>query len=257
MAGGKKIEIIKGSSDASPDMRRPRHPQAGRAGQGPDPGRPALGRRRHRGQGLRQDPARRDLHQRHVGARRTRRCAIRRRTSSASPPTARSGWPASATTPSTTRGYKKVATDRRGLLLPVHAGVRLHGRLCKAGGKVTHKVLGAARQQGLLLGHRQLPTDVDAIYVALGGADAVNFLTPVPAGRRRQADDRRLDHGRPDGAQLQGQAARRRCSARLGRPDRRHASTRRTGRSSSPTTRRPSRTASRARRCSPTATTST
>ena len=37
---------------------------------------------------------------------------------------------------------------------------------------------------------------------------------PVRAGRRRQADDRRLDHRRPDGAELQGQEAANRCSAR-------------------------------------------
>ena len=44
-----------------------RHPQAGRAGQGPDHGRPALGLRGHRGQELLQVPARHHLHQRLVG----------------------------------------------------------------------------------------------------------------------------------------------------------------------------------------------
>ena len=42
---------------------------------------------------------------------------------------------------------------------------------------------------------------------------------PVPAGRRHGAADRRLDHGRPDGARLQGQAPATSSSARR-RPDR-------------------------------------
>ena len=42
---------------------------------------------------------------------------------------------------------------------------------------------------------------------------------PVRAGRRQQADGRRLDHGRPDGAQLQGQAPRVAARHGVGRAD--------------------------------------
>ena len=102
-----------------------------------------------------------------------------------------------------------------------------------------------------------IPADVDAVYVALGGADGVNFLTqyqqaggtaPLIGGSitadqtvlssQGQAEGRRPRHASPP--------------ARSPTPG-----TTRTGRSSSRPTRRCSRTASRARRCSPMATTST
>ena len=67
MAGGKKIEVIKGSSDASPDSAVKAARKLVEQDGVDDPDRAALGRRRPRGQGLRQDPAERHLHQRHVG----------------------------------------------------------------------------------------------------------------------------------------------------------------------------------------------
>ncbi len=48
---------------------------------------------------------------------------------------------------------------------------------CKAGRQGAPQGLGAARRQGLRVGDRQVPKDVDALLVVLGGADAVNFLT--------------------------------------------------------------------------------
>ena len=102
---------------------------------------------------------------------------------------------------------------------------QVHGFMaeyCKAGGKVTHKAwvpLGTKDYSSVIA---KLPHDVDAVCVVLGGADARQLPDPVRAGRRRQAADRRLDHGRPDGAQLQGQAARVAARHALGRPDRRH-----------------------------------
>ena len=102
-----------------------------------------------------------------------------------------------------------------------------------------------------------MPDDIDAIYVVLGGADAVNFLTQYEQAGGASAADRRLDHGRPDGARLQGQDRTMLSSARL-RPARSPTTTtRRPGRSSSRPTRRLPERLPVARRCSPMATTST
>ena len=115
--------------------------------------------------------------------------------------------------------------DRRGLLLPVLAGAGLHGRAtarraarsrtspgCRSATRTTPRSSPSSRRTSTRSSRagrrrrRQLPH-------------------PVRAGRRRQADDRRLDHGRPDGAELQGQAARIAARHAVGRPDRRLAST--------------------------------
>ena len=102
-AGGKKIEVIKGSSDASPDSAVKAARKLVEQDGVQDPDRAAVGRRRSRGQGLREDPAERHLHQWHIGRAGHHVARSRRRTSTASPPTARNGWPASATTPTRTR----------------------------------------------------------------------------------------------------------------------------------------------------------
>ena len=211
------------SSRARPTPRRTApsraDPQAGRAGRRQDPGRPALGRRRPRGQGLRQDPAASDLRQRHVGraghdAARSgaellpllhRRRAVdgRPRHLRLRPRATRRSRPSPRTIPSPT-------TQVLGFMAEFCKAGR-HGRRRSPGCRSATRTFPRSSPA--------IPTDVDAIYVALGGADARQLPDPVPAGRRRQAADRRLDHRRPDGADLQGQAARRRCSARL-RPDR-------------------------------------
>ena len=127
-AGGKKIEIIKGSSDASPDSAvkaaRKLVEQDGVAiliG-------PLSGDEGPRGQGLRQDPAERHLHQRHVGR--------------AGHDAARSGAEflplhhrrrAMDGRARRLRLQRQALPDgghgRGGLFVPLHAGVRLHGRL--------------------------------------------------------------------------------------------------------------------------------
>ena len=53
------------------------------------------------------------------------------------------------------KGYKKGRHRRRGLLLPLHAGLRLHGRVLQGGRPCPVEVLGADRQQGLFLGDRR------------------------------------------------------------------------------------------------------
>ncbi len=176
-AGGKKIEIVKGSSDASPDSAV----KAARKLVEQDGVKiligPLSGRRGPRGQGLRQDQAERHLRQRHLGRaghdlarsraeflplldrrramdggpRRLRLQAARNtRRSSPSPriipsPTRRcsASWPSSA---------RPAAMCRRS------SG-------CRSATRIISSVIAA------------IPDDVDAIYVALGGADGVNFLT--------------------------------------------------------------------------------
>ena len=175
---GKKIEVVKGSSDASPESARQGRPQAGRAGRRAGPDRAAVRLGGHRGQGLRQDAAQGDLPQRLLGRAGHDPDSARPRTSSASRPTACNGWPASATTSTTRRASRRSPSWRR--IIPSRTA-RWKASCCpsaRLGGHVPVQGLGADRQQGLLVGHRRaFPDDVDAILVVLGGADAINFLT--------------------------------------------------------------------------------
>ena len=148
MAGGKKIEFVKVSSDATPDKAVERDAQGGRAGQGADHDRAAVGRRGHRGQELREDPARHHLHQRLLGragddAGRPGAELLplqhRRRAVDGGPRRARAG-----------QGLQEGLPDRRGLRLPVLAGAGLHGELLRQGRQGRRQGLGAARHQGLL-----------------------------------------------------------------------------------------------------------
>ncbi len=146
---------------------------------------------------------------------------------------------------------------RRGLFLSLHAGVRLHGRLLQGRRPCAEEVLGADRQQGLLLGHRRDPRQGRRHLCRARRRRRRQLPHPVPAGRRHGAADRRLDHRRPDGARHARASSATMSSARL-RPAR--SPTIRTippGRNSSPTTRPPTRTASRRPRCSRRAITST
>ena len=75
---------------------------------------------------------------------------------------------------------------------------------CKAGGHVPSKSWVPIGNKDFSSVIAAIPDDVDAIYVALGGADAVNFLTQYEQGGGTGAADRRLDHRRPDGANTKG-----------------------------------------------------
>jgi branched-chain amino acid transport system substrate-binding protein len=76
-----------------------------------------------------------------------------------------------------TKGYKKMALIAEDYSFPYS---QVHGFMvgyCKAGGRITHKAwvpLGAKDYSSVIA---RLPKDVDALLVVLGGADAVNFLT--------------------------------------------------------------------------------
>jgi branched-chain amino acid transport system substrate-binding protein len=75
------------------------------------------------------------------------------------------------------KGYKKMALIAEDYSFPYSQVQGFMSEYCKLGGKVTHKAwvpLGAKDYSSVIAG---LPGDVDALLVVLGGADAVNFLT--------------------------------------------------------------------------------
>ena len=72
-------------------------------------------------------------------------------------------------------GYKKVATVGEDYSFPYDQVGGFMTEYCKAGGKVPKKIwvpLGTKDYASFIA---QIPKDVDAVYVALGGADALNF----------------------------------------------------------------------------------
>jgi branched-chain amino acid transport system substrate-binding protein len=76
-----------------------------------------------------------------------------------------------------TKGYKKMALIAEDYAFPYSQVQGFMSEYCKLGGRVTHKAwvpLGAKDYSSVIAG---LPGDVDALLVVLGGADAVNFLT--------------------------------------------------------------------------------
>jgi branched-chain amino acid transport system substrate-binding protein len=76
-----------------------------------------------------------------------------------------------------TKGYKKMALIAEDYAFPYSQVQGFMSEYCRLGGRVTHKAwvpLGAKDYSSVIAG---LPGDVDALLVVLGGADAVNFLT--------------------------------------------------------------------------------
>ena len=75
------------------------------------------------------------------------------------------------------KGYKKMALIAEDYSFPYSQVQGFMAGYCKAGGKVTHKAwvpLGTKDYSSVIA---KLPQDVDALLVVLGGSDAVNFLT--------------------------------------------------------------------------------
>jgi branched-chain amino acid transport system substrate-binding protein len=86
-------------------------------------------------------------------------------------------WSAGLGSYSYSKGYKKVATVAEDYAFPYSQVAGFMMEYCKAGGKVVDKQwvpIGTKDYSSVIA---KLPEDIDAIYVALGGADAVNFLT--------------------------------------------------------------------------------
>jgi branched-chain amino acid transport system substrate-binding protein len=76
-----------------------------------------------------------------------------------------------------TKGYKRVVTIGEDYSYPYTQVKGFMIEFCKAGGHVVDKFwtpLGTKDYSSVVA---SIPDDIDAIYVALGGADAINFLT--------------------------------------------------------------------------------
>jgi branched-chain amino acid transport system substrate-binding protein len=80
------------------------------------------------------------------------------------------------------KGYKKVATVAEDYSFPYTQVFGFMAEFCKAGGQVPSKSWVPIGNKDFSSVIAALPDDVDAIYVALGGADAVNFLTQYQQG---------------------------------------------------------------------------
>ncbi|MDQ0390966.1 ABC transporter substrate-binding protein [Labrys monachus] len=75
------------------------------------------------------------------------------------------------------KGYKRVAVVAEDYSFPYTQVFGFMAEFCKAGGKVPSKSWVPIGNKDFSSVIAAIPDDVDAIYVALGGADAVNFLT--------------------------------------------------------------------------------
>jgi branched-chain amino acid transport system substrate-binding protein len=76
-----------------------------------------------------------------------------------------------------TKGYKKVVTIAEDYSFPYSQVQGFMLGFCKAGGHVVDKFWVPIGNKDFSSIVASIPDDVDAIYVALGGADAVNFLS--------------------------------------------------------------------------------
>ena len=127
------------------------------------------------------------------------------------------------------KGYHKVATVAEDYSFPYTQVFGFMAEFCKAGGHVPSKSWVPIGNKDYSSVIAAIPADVDAIYVALGGADAVNFLTQYQQaggtapliGGSITVDQTVLDY--------QGPHPRRRHRHAGGRPDRRQPMTRRNG----------------------------
>jgi branched-chain amino acid transport system substrate-binding protein len=81
-----------------------------------------------------------------------------------------------------TKGYKKVVTIAEDYSFPYTQVLGFMLGYCKAGGHVADKFWVPIGNKDFSTIVASIPDDIDAIYVALGGADSVNFLTQYQQG---------------------------------------------------------------------------
>ena len=82
----------------------------------------------------------------------------------------------------TVKGYKRVATVAEDYSFPYTQVFGFMAGFCKAGGHVPSKSWVPIGNKDFSSVIAAIPEDVDAIYVALGGADGVNFLNQYHQG---------------------------------------------------------------------------
>jgi branched-chain amino acid transport system substrate-binding protein len=75
------------------------------------------------------------------------------------------------------KGYKKVVTIAEDYSFPYSQVAGFMTEFCKLGGHVPDKFWVPIGTKDFSSVIAKIPSDVDAVYVALGGSDAVNFLT--------------------------------------------------------------------------------
>jgi branched-chain amino acid transport system substrate-binding protein len=80
------------------------------------------------------------------------------------------------------KGYRNVATVAEDYSFPYTQVFGFMAEFCKAGGHVPSKSWVPIGNKDYSSVIAAIPDDVDAIYVALGGADAINFLTQYQQG---------------------------------------------------------------------------
>ena len=76
-----------------------------------------------------------------------------------------------------TKGYKKIVTVAEDYSFPYTQALGFMLGYCKAGGHVVNKFWVPIGNKDFSSIVASIPDDIDAVYVALGGADAVNFLS--------------------------------------------------------------------------------
>jgi branched-chain amino acid transport system substrate-binding protein len=86
-------------------------------------------------------------------------------------------WQAGLGTNAFSKGYKKVVVIAEDYSFPYSQVQGFMIEYCKAGGHVVDKFWVPIGNKDFSSIIAKIPGDVDALYVALGGADAVNFLT--------------------------------------------------------------------------------
>ena len=176
MAGGKKIELIKGSSDASPDSavkasRKLVEQDGVKILVGPLSGDEGLAVKDYaktqpkvtfiNGTSAAQDTTLRDP-----------AANFFRFTTDGAQWMAGLGTYAYAV-----KGYKRVATVAEDYSFPYTQVFGFMAEFCKAGGHVVNKAWVPIGNKDYSSVIAAIPSDVDAVYVALGGADGVNFLS--------------------------------------------------------------------------------
>ena len=175
MAGGKKIELVKGSSNGSPDSavsatRKLVEQDKVQILIGPLSGSEGIAVK---------DYAKNQLQTTFVNG----TSGAQETTLSSPAPnffrfsTDGAQWSAGLGSHSFAKGYKKVAVVAEDYAFPYSQVAGFMMEYCKAGGKVLDKQwvpIGTKDYSSVIA---KLPADIDAVYVALGGADAVNFLT--------------------------------------------------------------------------------
>jgi len=81
-----------------------------------------------------------------------------------------------------TKGYRKIVTIGEDYSFPYTMTLGFLNDFCKLGGKVSERFWVPIGNKDYSTIVASIPDDVDAIYVALGGADAVNFLSQYEQG---------------------------------------------------------------------------